>query len=155
MTRLWLGADPGVTGAFAYIDRDTRAIIALYDMPVFKIAKSGGGARTEIDIAIIERVGPRPGEGGVGGFSFGLTYGIIRGVITAHKIPYSLAHPAKWKREMSCPADKDMARQRAGQLLPHETGRWPLVKHHGRAEAALLALWGLRSMGGPEMARAG
>jgi hypothetical protein len=44
------------------------------------------------------------------------------------------------------PAAKDGARARASQLLPGAADQWPLVKHDGRAEAALIALWGIRSL---------
>lgn len=33
-------------------------------------------------------------------------------------------------------------------LLPTAVALWPLVKHDGRAEAALIALWGSRQLGG-------
>jgi crossover junction endodeoxyribonuclease RuvC len=46
------------------------------------------------------------------------------------------------------PAGKDAARARACELLPRLADRWPLVKHHGRAEAALLALYGIRALNG-------
>jgi hypothetical protein len=36
------------------------------------------------------------------------------------------------------------ARARATQLLPAAAHRWPLVKHDGRAEAALIAYYGRR-----------
>jgi hypothetical protein len=46
------------------------------------------------------------------------------------------------------PKAKDGARARASQLLPAGVQLWPLVKHDGRAEAALLALYGVRQLGG-------
>jgi hypothetical protein len=42
------------------------------------------------------------------------------------------------------PAEKDGARARASQLIPAGASWWPLVKHDGRAEAALIALYGSR-----------
>jgi hypothetical protein len=36
--------------------------------------------------------------------------------------------------------------RRASELLPRFAGLWPLVKHDGRAEAALLALYGAREL---------
>jgi hypothetical protein len=44
------------------------------------------------------------------------------------------------------PAEKDGARARASQLLPQHAGHWPLKKHDGRAEAALIALYGWRQL---------
>ncbi len=39
------------------------------------------------------------------------------------------------------------ARARAGELLPRAACHWPLAAHAGRAEAALIALWGARELG--------
>ena len=44
------------------------------------------------------------------------------------------------------PAAKDGARARASELIRGGAAHWPLIKHDGRAEAALIALWGSRSL---------
>jgi hypothetical protein len=51
-----------------------------------------------------------------------------------------------WKKALGVPADKDGARARASQLMPENAWLWPLVKHDGRAEAALIAYWGIRTL---------
>jgi hypothetical protein len=55
-------------------------------------------------------------------------------------IPRSFVAPAVWKKALGVPAAKDGARTRASQLMPNAAGHWPLVKHDGRARAALIAL---------------
>jgi crossover junction endodeoxyribonuclease RuvC len=67
--------------------------------------------------------------------------------LAALGVPMSFVAPATWKRALQVPAAKDGARARASQLLPAAAGHWPLVKHDGRAEAALIALYGLRFLG--------
>ena len=57
-----------------------------------------------------------------------------------------VVHPQRWKRELGVPAGKDGARARASQLLPQAAGQWPLKKHDGRAEAALISVFGSRSI---------
>jgi hypothetical protein len=46
---------------------------------------------------------------------------------------------------VGAPAGKDGARARASQLIPSAAHHWPLKKHDGRAEAALLAFYASRS----------
>jgi hypothetical protein len=43
-------------------------------------------------------------------------------------------------------AAKDGARARASELFRGGAVHWPLVKHDGRVEAALIALWGIRAL---------
>lgn len=77
-------------------------------------------------------------------FAFGKAYGTLRGVVAALGIPMTVVSPVTWKRALGVPAAKDGARARASQLLPDAAAHWQRVKDHGRAEAALIALYGLR-----------
>jgi hypothetical protein len=47
---------------------------------------------------------------------------------------------------LGVPAAKDGSRARASQLMPAATHHWPLVKHDGRAEAALIGHCGLSAL---------
>lgn len=150
-----LGVDPGLSGAFALYDSDRRAVIGLFDMPVLQL----GGARRHVDHvqaaarirdwhdvhgidgAIVEQVSAMPGQGVSSMFKFGASYGIVLGLLAALEIPIQQVPPAVWKRKMNVPAVKDGARARANALIPKACGHWPLKKHDGRAEAALLCLY--------------
>lgn len=153
----YLGVDPGYSGALAFYTPANDAL-SIYDMPLFKLGKAGGGVKTAVDLiqlaqiidnevkhhsvlATVELVGTRPGEAQRSAFNFGFAAGVIHGALAAHFLRIETVTPAKWKRGMACPADKDGARQRASQLLPQHASMWPLKKHDGRAEAALIALW--------------
>ena len=85
-------------------------------------------------------------EGTVGAFSFGRGVGLLEGILAANFIPTTQITPAVWKKAMQCPGDKDQARARASDVLPRHAGKWPLKKHDGRAEAALLAVHGARQL---------
>lgn len=158
MSVIYLGVDPGYSGALAFYG-PVRDELAIYDMPVFKLAKVRGGTKTVVDllhlaaiidenvkdrkvIAFIEAVGARPGEAPQGAFNFGFGAGVLHGVCAAHFLRIENVSPQRWKRALGVPADKDGARYRAAQLLPQHARHWPLKKHDGRAEAALLALYG-------------
>jgi crossover junction endodeoxyribonuclease RuvC len=69
-------------------------------------------------------------------------YGQLLGILTALAIPYTVVPPVVWKRALMVPAGKSAARARASQLLPAAAGYWARVKDDGRAEAALIALYG-------------
>lgn len=146
---LFAGVDPGLSGAVALYDAFENLLDTI-DMPVFDnrkktldVARLAGifdnhGPR--IQMAAIEHVHSMPKQGVASSFTFGHAAGAAEGILAAARIPYTLVRPEQWKRAMQCAADKDAARQRASQLLPHHTDQWPLKKHDGRAEAALLAV---------------
>jgi len=151
-----LGIDPGIGGALALLS--DGEVIEIADMPV---VTSRGKRRVDpaqlaaliaswrpIDHAGIELATARPGQGSVSMLGYGRSYGIVVGVLSALGIPYSEITAPGWKRKLSVPSDKGAARLRAGQLLPAAARHWPFVKHHGRAEAALLALFDERMNGG-------
>ena len=156
MRNVILGIDPGLNGAMAFFDADTGAL-TLLDMPTLhagaggkrvldddSLARTIDGRSGEIRHAFIEQVGSRPGEGAVGAFSFGQGYGVLRGILAAGFVPRSYVRPARWKKAMGVPAQKDGARARASELLPAYAGLWVRVKDDGRAEAAMIALYGAR-----------
>jgi len=154
------GIDPGLSGALAMLDARTGEL-RVFDMPTFALAR-GGKNKREIDVVglanliaadrhpghtFIEQVGAMPGQGVSGVFAFGKAYGIIIGVLAARGVPMTFVNPRVWKKALGVPAAKDGARARASQLMPTSAFWWPLVKHDGRAEAALIALYGRQSLG--------
>ena len=156
------GIDPGLSGAIAFADGDKLIVV---DMPTLALMR-GGKNKREVDAhalarlltagnpleydadacrhAFVEGVHSMPGQGVSGVFALGKGYGIILGILSALAIPYTVVAPRRWKNALAVPAAKDGARARASQLLPHAANQWPLKKHDGRAEAALLALYGQR-----------
>src|SRR5262249_48398663 len=150
-----LGIDVGIAGAFVLMVDGT--VIAVADMPVVIVRKKHRvdpaqaaaliASWTRIDHAVLELVNAMPSQDVTGMFGFGST-GIILGILAALVIPYTEVAPASWKRQLQVPADKGGSRFRASQLLPGAVQHWPLIKHHARAEAALLALLGERLLNG-------
>jgi len=150
MSKLLCGIDPGVSGAIGFLT-EAGDFHAVFDMPV--VTSTTG--RKQVDglalaailrdhrpaICMVERVGPRPGEGAVGAFAFGHGLGIIQGVLGALAIPYTFVQPATWKRAAGIPAgaDKSVSIAVARQQTPTAGDHLNLIKHHGRAESLLLA----------------
>lgn len=151
--RYFLGIDPGATGALAFFDPIADDMV-IYDMPTHTVKVSGKEKRkldftglasildkhaADTAFAIIEEVNAMPKQGITSTFSFGRAFGAAEMVVAANFISYTTERPDSWKRAMRLTRDKDGARREASRLMPKHAGLWPLVKHDGRAEAALLA----------------
>jgi crossover junction endodeoxyribonuclease RuvC len=151
-----IGCDPGIHGAIAWLSDDGHLIEAR-DLPV---AKANGKSELmpaaladmlrerPVTHAFVERVASRPGAGVASSFNFGRGFGQIEGVLAALGVPVTLVTPAKWKAALRLPADKSAARLRAAQLWPGLAGTFARVKDDGRAEAALLGLYGAQTLRG-------
>ncbi len=153
---LFVGIDPGLSGALAFRNGDEMSVEAL---PTLKISK-GKGNRRILDLnalarlidngtknashvhVFIERVASMPKQGVASMFAFGETYGAIKGIVAAHFLPMTLVTPVTWKSKLKVSSNKDDARYRASQLMPRHAHLWPRHKDDGLAEAALIAFYG-------------
>ncbi len=151
MSDLICGIDPGLSGALGFITV-TGELVGVYDVPTLPTTTG----RRQIDAAaladtlrqhapvftLVERVGARPGEGAVGAFSFGHTFGSITAVLAALGLAHDLVQPAVWKRRAGIPPGADKAASVAvcKRMLPSAARHLTRVKDDGRAEALLLAL---------------
>lgn len=154
-----LGIDPGTTGALALIDT-TMLTLAVTDMPIEGSVKGRNITSSALlfhaisqanpDHIFLEEVHAMKGEGPVGAFSFGRGVGRIEGVSDALAIPRTSVRPQEWKSKLNVKADKDQSTTRASQLFPCAVkvlyGPRGGAKH-GRAEAAMLALFGCLKLG--------
>lgn len=152
---IFLGIDPGLTGALARYDAATETL-DVADMPTFRLGKKSvldahSLARIVDDwtagapvIVYLEFVSSSPQMGVTSAFKFGEGYGVIQGVLAANFLRVEKVTPAAWKRFMKVTADKDSARAAACRLFPRHSALFARVKDHGRAEAALLARYGSR-----------
>jgi hypothetical protein len=137
-------------GCIAYYDGTE---LLLSDMPIYKKEKGH-----DLDIhqlfSIIKELAPEhcflekttamPGISGKAAYSMGKSEGAIVACLVGLGIVYTLVRPTEWKKAIDCPADKGLARQRASQLFPAFAHNWDRKKDDGRAEAALIALYGFR-----------
>jgi crossover junction endodeoxyribonuclease RuvC len=146
-----LGIDPGAAGAVAVVEGGK--LVAVHDMPAIEVRgkrRVDGAALAAIvralapAAAVVELVGAMPGQGVSSMFAFGKATGIVLGVLAGLGIPVTEVAPVQWKRALRVPADKGGARLRASQLFPTAAAHWQRVKDDGRAEAAMIALYGER-----------
>jgi hypothetical protein len=133
---IYLGIDPGASGGIAAVE------ISLYveDRPDEIRCLSLGNA-TEADIrnwlsshslelqasyAVIERVSSSPQMGVVSAFTFGRSYGFLRGCLSALKIPFVEVAPQKWQKPFGIGKSDSQAehkrklKAKAQQLYPNE-----------------------------------
>lgn len=146
-----LGVDPGLTGGIALVTLDGNLQWA-EDMPVIDKDVSAPLLAQRISglylkAAVVERVASMPGQGVSSVFKFGKGYGQVLGVLGALEIPIVDPTPSQWKQDMSLSKDKDLSRAMAARVWPKHAKLFELKKNHGRAEAALIALWHLRKQG--------
>lgn len=156
-----LGIDPGNSGALAFLDTE-ECTVRLVDMPTIEFETNK--KRVMIDEFNIvaemqqyplhhiymEEVFASPQMGVVSAFNFGEGKGKIEGIAAALQIPMTQVKPTRWKKDMRVPADKRASVQRASQLIPGAAAHFKGPRGgllDGRAEAALLALYGALELG--------
>lgn len=159
----WIvGIDPGLSGALAFMHASTMELV-VHDMPTLA---AGKGGRNELDLAalsslldrddlahaFVEAVHAMPGNGATSMFRFGAASMAPLAMLALLRVPVTRVTPQRWKRTLSVPAAKDGARARASELMPPYAHLWGRAKDDGRAEAALLAYYGIRQLGQQEAA---
>jgi crossover junction endodeoxyribonuclease RuvC len=143
-----LAIDPGVNGAFAVLGR-LGELIDIGELPRFAklvnaVELGSIFRRHGPQLAVIEKVASRPGQGVAAVFTFGCAYGVCIGVAGGSDVPVSFVTPGRWKthfRLLGKP--KDASRELAIRLYPGAAKMLGLKKHHGRADALLLARFAL------------
>jgi hypothetical protein len=141
--------DPGITGALALYNTDYPAEVQVHDMPVLDGDVSPHGLKEHIlnlypHVAIIEHVSPMPKEGVRSVWRFSAAFTTACVVMKMMNVPLILVTPAKWKRDMNVkggPEGKEQCRRLAIERFPECANVFSRKKDHGRAEAAILAVY--------------
>lgn len=158
--KVWIGIDPGFGGAVAAILEDGGVIV--HDAPVVEVAEGrrdydvramshilhdvAGDRAGEVArvLCVLEKVHSLPREGVHSAFVFGRGVGLWEGMLAEYGIPYEPVTPQRWKKALmdGMPKEKQASILRAKQLFPR--AELTLRKHHGRADALLLAEYARR-----------
>ena len=141
-----LGVDPGRTGALAIMDNitvDGVFRVAVHDMPdttagLFDFLL----ALPPIAFAAVERPFYPPHIGTRAISVIAEQYGALKAALLFKGIPLREVRPADWKAALNLSPDKAASREKASAFFPDNSDQWRLAKHHGRAEAALIAWYG-------------
>ena len=148
-----LGCDPGFSGAIALLDPSTGSLV-LHDMPVLPNTKG----KTELDlhtlagllaleepgphVAVIEQVWALPNQGVSATFRFGQSFGALQMACIGHGHQTHYIPSMTWKKYFKLSSDKGVSRGLAMRRFPDNAPQFARVKDDGRAEAALIALYG-------------
>ena len=126
-----IGIDPGVSGAICILT--DGKITEIYEMPTMidgkKNKKQVNGAEVtniinkelinEKDInVVIEHVSAMPGQGVTSMFNFGQSFGVLKGICAALKLPVHFIRPVKWKKHFNLiNTEKDASRTKVLSLI--------------------------------------
>ena len=152
---LIIGIDPGVSGSICFL-KDGK-ILDVIGMPVMnegkKNKKQVNGAQIYNEITkkinknsetnirvVIEHVTAMPGQGVTSMFNFGQSFGVLKGICFAMRLPMFFVRPAKWKRYYNLiNSEKDASRTRAIEIFPDFSSQLSKKKDSNKADAILIA----------------
>lgn len=136
---MYIGIDPGKTGAVAILD-DKGKYFDVLDFDDPRLLETLTELSPVLNFAFLEKVHSMPGQGVVSTFSFGENFGWWQGVLGAIGVPYVFVRPQDWMKrfslQKSSPSDKP-GLEVARKLFPEAP--LSLKKHHNRADALLIA----------------
>lgn len=151
-----IGIDPGASGGFAWIDGDTgeRSANKFDGLTEHDIAAYFGHIRA--GFAFIEQVTPNRNrdtgggraQGSSGMFTFGQSYGFLRGLLVGMHIPFESVRPQVWLPAMGLRGIKDeTTTQKKNRHKAKAQQLWPqLAITHAICDALLLAEFGRRKL---------
>ena len=138
-----LGIDPGRKGAIAILDADTMSV-ACIDMPDTTAALHEFIAGLPlIKLCTVEKPFYPQMIGVTNAAKIAQAYGTLIGALAWRDIPFIEVRSNKWKPAMDLSTSKAASREKASQMFPDQAEQFKRVKDDGRAEAALLAWWGM------------
>ena len=147
--------DPGMSGSICFFKNGE--INDVIDMPIMtegkKNKKQVNGSQIfneiskrikEIDSkdikVVIEQVSAMPGQGVTSMFNFGQSYGVLKGVCAAMRLPMYFVRPAKWKKYFNLiNSEKDASRTKAIEIFPYFSSNLAKKKDSNKADAILIA----------------
>jgi len=138
----WVGIDPGIKGAVVYTDGMN---VEVYPTPYHNkdydyLEMVNLLGKHPIKGCILEKVSAMPGQGVRSMFTFGMGFGIWRGILAALKIKHTLIHPATWTKFMlkGRPGlGKEKAYHEARRMFPDWEPKFKYEREY--ADAILLA----------------
>ena len=152
---LIIGIDPGISGSICFFE-DGR-ILYVVEMPTMtegkKNKKQVNGSQIYNEISnrikqtdkkeikvVIEQVSAMPGQGVTSMFNFGQSFGILKGICSAMRLPMYFVRPAKWKKYFNLiNSEKDASRTRAIEIFPYFSSQLSRKKDSNKADAILIA----------------
>ena len=147
------GIDPGVSGAICILKEGK--ILEVYEMPTMIDGKKNkrqvnGAEVTNIFLkelnkenaakVVVEHVTAMPGQGVTSMFNFGQSFGVLKGICAALKLPIYLVRPVKWKKYFNLiKTNKDASRTKVIEIFPYISSKISRKKDSNKADSILIA----------------
>ena len=150
-----IGIDPGISGAICFLE--DGKIIDVIEMPSMAEGKKNKkqvngnqlyneiksrliGVNEEEVCVVVEHVTAMPGQGVTSMFNFGQSFGVIKGICSAMKLPIHFVRPTKWKKYFNLiNTSKDASRSRAIEIFPKASDKLKRKKDSNKSDAILIA----------------
>ena len=150
-----IGIDPGISGAICFFKNGK--VLVVIDMPNMAEGKknkkqvNGSQIFNEINdrilnipnneiAVVIEHVSAMPGQGVTSMFNFGQSFGVIKGICAAMRLPLHFVRPVKWKKYFNLlNSEKQASRTRVIELFPEISNKLSKKKDINKADAVLIA----------------
>ena len=148
-----IGIDPGLSGGIAVLENNQ--VLSIFDMPVMSEGKKNKrqlnsaqlvtlikeNIKSSEDVAVIvEQVNAMPGQGVTSMFNFGQTFGAIKGVCAALRLPIFFVRPSKWKKHFELiNSSKDSSRTKVIEMYPTLSNQLSKKKDVNKSDAILIA----------------
>ena len=156
---LIFGIDPGVSGAICALKEGN--ITEIYEMPTMIDGKKNKRQVNGAEVAniflkeinnqdsnekgdtakvVVEHVTAMPGQGVTSMFNFGQSFGVVKGICAALKLPIYFVRPVKWKKHFNLiRTNKDASRTKVIEIFPHISSKIPRKKDSNKADSILIA----------------
>ena len=154
-----LGIDPGVSGAISVLRY--KKIIEVYEMPTMIDGKKNKRQVNGAEVAniflkeinnqnvnekedtvkvVVEHVNAMPGQGVTSMFNFGQSFGVVKGICAALKLPIYFVRPVKWKKYFNLiKTNKDASRTKVIEIFPYISSKISRKKDSNKADSILIA----------------
>jgi crossover junction endodeoxyribonuclease RuvC len=148
-----IGIDPGLSGAIAILENNK--VLNIFDIPVMSEGKKNKKQLNSAHLAqyiennildvnktivVVEQVNAMPGQGVTSMFNFGQTFGAIKGISAALKLPIFFVRPSKWKKHFELlKASKDASRTKTIEMYPSLADKLSRKKDVNKSDAILIA----------------
>ncbi len=91
-------------------------------------------------VIVVEHVNAMPGQGVTSMFNFGQSFGVIKGVCAALRLPIHFVRPTKWKKHFNLiNTNKDASRTKVIEVYPKISSKLSRKKDSNKADAILIA----------------
>jgi len=146
------GIDPGISGAICVLKEGK--ILEVYEMPTMIDGKKNKRQVNGAEVSniflkelnkenaakvVVEHVTAMPGQGVTSMFNFGQSFGVLKGICAALKLPIYFVRPVKWKKHFNLiKTNKDASRTKVIEIFPYISSKISRKKDSNKADSILI-----------------